>query len=220
MQKLLNKYNEECSVKSNHANIIWKAGVILNSIIYFINVVGLKKDNYIVLYFFIMIILFLISQLVFVIEIGKKLGVSKSSTFFISLQYMRNVYKEIEKFQKQWIVKYCKNNKINTISKVQIILQEIKNRKEKSEIKYLNPIIIGTLFLIIWEIAVERLTENIGFWDMLPIAVISVIVLSVAIGWISKEIIEDRKIFNQFERYSGNKRLEELLLEVALKCKK
>ena len=112
MQKLLNKYNEECSIKSNHANIIWKAGVILNSIIYFINAVGLKKGNYIVLYFFIMIILFLISQLVFVIEIGKKLGVSKSSRFFISLQYMRNVYKEIEKFQKQWIVKYCKNNKI------------------------------------------------------------------------------------------------------------
>ena len=122
--------------------------------------------------------------------------------------------------KKKKIFRTSKNNKINTISKVRIIIQEIKNRKEKSEIKYLNPIIIGTLFLIIWEIAVERLTENIGFWDMLPIAVISVIVLSVVIGWISKEIIEDRKIFNQFERYRGNKRLEELLLEVALKCKK
>ena len=84
----------------------------------------------------------------------------------------------------------------------------------------MNPIIIGTLFLTIWEITIEKLTVNIGFWNMLPIAVISIIGLSVGIGWISKEIIEDKKIFNQFQEYCGNQRLEELLIEVALKCKK
>lgn len=220
MQKLIDKYNAECAIKSTRANIIWKMGVILNSIIYCINVIGLKRNNYILLYFIIMIILFIVSQIVFVVDIGKKIGVRRSSKFFISLKYIRSVYKKIEEFQNQWIIKYCKYNKINTINKIQIIFQEIKSKREKSEVKYLNPIIIGTLFLTIWEITIEKLTVNIGFWNMLPIAVISIIGLSVGIGWLSKEIIEDKKIFDQFEKYCGNQRLEELLIEVALKCKK
>lgn len=63
----------------------------------------------------------------------------------------------------------------------------------------MNPIIIGTLFLTIWEITIEKLTVNIGFGNMLPIAVISIIGLSVGIGWISKEIIEDKKYSISFK---------------------
>ena len=55
---------------------------------------------------------------------------------------------------------------------------------------------------------------------MLPIAVVSAIGLSIIIGWISKEFIEDRKLFNQYDAYCSKQRLEELLIEVALKCKK
>ena len=98
MRKLLNKYNTECAIKSNFANIIWKVGIILNSIIYCINIIHLKKSNYILLYFFIMIVLFFFSQLVFVVEIGKKIKVSKLSKYFISLKYMRSVYKKIDEF--------------------------------------------------------------------------------------------------------------------------
>ena len=72
MQKLIDKYNAECAIKSTRANIIWKMGIILNSIIYCINVIGLKRNNYILLYFSIMIILFVVSQIVFVVDIGKK----------------------------------------------------------------------------------------------------------------------------------------------------
>ena len=32
MQKLIDKYNAECAIKSTCANIIWKMGIILNSI--------------------------------------------------------------------------------------------------------------------------------------------------------------------------------------------
>lgn len=138
MQKLIDKYNTECSIKSTHANIIWKIGIILNSIIYCINVIGLKRNNYILLYFIIMIILFGVSQIVFVVDIGKRMGVSRSSKFFISLKYIRSVYKKIEEFQNQWIIKYCKYNKINTISKVQIIYQEIKRLRVKEKRVKLN----------------------------------------------------------------------------------
>lgn len=45
---------------------------------------------------------------------------------------------------------------------------------EKNKIKYINPIIIGTLSLIIWEIAINNLTDSIGFGNILPIAAVSV----------------------------------------------
>ncbi|HCQ55943.1 MAG TPA: hypothetical protein DIU30_06360 [Clostridiales bacterium] len=57
-------------------------------------------------------------------------------------------------------------------------------------------------------------------YDSNPISIVLTIGLSIGIGWITKEIVEDKKTFNQFERYFGYKRLEELLVYSALKCKK
>lgn len=217
MQKLINKYNNECAIKSKYASYIWKVGIVLNTIIYFINTIGLKKNYYFMIFLLIMIGLFFISQLIFIIEIGKKIGMEKNN---ISLKYIKDVYKKIDEFQNKWILKYCKKNKINTVGKVELLIQEIKCKREKNKIKYINPIIIGTLSLTIWEIAINNLTDNIGFYNMLPISIVSAIGLSIVIGWISKEIIEDRKLFNQYDGYCSKKRLEELLIEVALKCKK
>ena len=217
MKKLINKYNKECAIKSKYASCVWKIGTIINIIIYFINTIGLKKNYYFIFFLFTMIMLFIISQLLFVLEIGKKIGIKNNN---ISLEYTRNVYKKIDEFQNKWIRKYCKNNKINTVNKVELLIQEIENKREKNKIKYINPIIIGTLSITIWEIAIKNITDNIGFWNMLPIAVVSVLGISFTIGWISKEINEDRKIFNQFDAYCNKQRLEELLIEVALKCKK
>ena len=217
MEKLINKYNKECAIKSKYASFVWKVGIIINIIIYFINTIVLKKNNYFIMFLFTMTVLFIISQLIFVIEIGKKIGIKNNK---ISLKYIRNVYKKTDEFQNKWILKYCNNNKINTVNKVELLIQEIKSKREKNKIKFINPIIIGTLSLTIWEISVKNITDSIGFLNMLPIAFVSVIGISFVIGWISKEINEDGKIFNQFDVYCSKQRLEELLMEVALKCKK
>ena len=77
MQKLINKYNKECAIKSKYASIIWKVGIVLNIIMYFINAIGLKKSYYFIIFLFIMMVLFFISQLIFIFEIGKKIGIKK-----------------------------------------------------------------------------------------------------------------------------------------------
>ena len=49
------------------------------------------------------------------------------------------------------------------------MIQEIRLKRGKNTIKYINPIIIGTLSITIWEIALQKATEKIGYWNMIPI---------------------------------------------------
>ena len=99
-------------------------------------------------------------------------------------------------------------------------MQEIKAENDRTTIKYINPIIIGTLSLSIWEIAVQKIVNNTGFWGMLPIAFALVLIISISIGWIKKSFLEDKENFNIFETFSNKTRLEELILYKILKCKK
>ena len=63
-------------------------------------------------------------------------------------------------------------------------MQELKSEKDRTTIKYINPIILGTLSLTIWEIAIQKVVEKIGFINMLPLAFVSIIGISLIIGWI------------------------------------
>jgi len=220
MQKILNEFNSNCGIKSNLANFIWKGGIIIDSVIYCICTLYLKKSSYIPLYFIIMIILFIISHTIFIMKASKEIGEKFYLKQLFNIKRIGVIYNKIDQYQKDWITKYCKKNKLNVINKLEIMIQEIRLKRGKNTIKYINPIIIGTLSITIWEIALQKATEKIGFWNMIPISIVLTIGLSIGIGWITKEIVEDKKTFNQFERYFGYKRLEELLVYSALKCKK
>lgn len=220
MQKILNEFNSNCGIKSSLANLIWKGGIIIDSVIYCICTIYLKKSSYIPLYFIIMIILFIISHTIFIMKAAKEIGEKFYFKQLFNIKRIGIIYSKIDRYQKDWITKYCKKNKLNVINKLEIIIQEIRLKREKNTIKYINPIIIGTMCITIWEIALQKATEKIGFWNIIPIAIILTIGLSIGIGWITKEIIENKKIFNQFERYFGYERLEELLVYSVLKCKK
>ena len=63
------------------------------------------------------------------------------------------------------------------------LLQE-KNEKERTTVKYINPIILGTLSLTIWEISIQKIVDKIGFINMLPLALVLIIGTSLIIGWI------------------------------------
>lgn len=63
-------------------------------------------------------------------------------------------------------------------------MQELKNEKEGTTIKYIRPIILGTLSLTIWEVAVQKIVEKIGFINMLSFALVSIIGTSLIVGWI------------------------------------
>ena len=221
MKKLLQEYEEIGAIKSKLANLIWKCGIIICSIMYCINVLYSKQRNYSILcYLVLIIILFVISVIIFIRKAAKKLNIECRLRNTFSLKYIRKIYREIERYQQKWITDYCNKNKINNFNKLNVLREEIKNEREKSSIKYINPIIIGTLSLTIWEIALQKVVDKIGFWNMLPVALVMALGTSVLIGWITKILLEDQDVFIEFEKFSNKKRLEELILYRVLKSKK
>lgn len=99
-------------------------------------------------------------------------------------------------------------------------MQELKSEKDRTTIKYINPIILGTLSLTIWEIAIQKVVEKIGFINMLPLAFVSIIGISLIIGWVKKQFLEDKDLIRGFETFSSKERLTELILYRILKSKK
>lgn len=99
-------------------------------------------------------------------------------------------------------------------------MQELRSEKDRTTIKYINPIILGTLSLTIWEIAIQKVVEKIGFINMLPLAFVSIIGISLIIGWVKKQFWEDKDLIRGFETFSSKERLTELILYRILKSKK
>ena len=220
MEKIIREFKENAAIKSKLASIVWKLGIILDSVTYFIYVIYFKKNLYIFLYFIIIILLFFISNCIFIKNASKKLNIKTNIIKYFDIQYIRFIYEKIDQYQKDWITKYCKRNKLNCIEKLNIVRQEIRNEKESKTIKYINPLIIGTLLISVWEVTIERIMDKVGFWNMLSLAIVLIIGLSVFIGWIKKIFTEDKEFFVQYEKFSNISRLEELLLYRILKCKK
>lgn len=221
MKKLLENYKENGAVKSKLANFIWKAGIIISSIFYCIDVLYYKNENNnVLIYLFAIILLFIVSGIIFIIKVSKKVEFKFNYRKIYSIKQLKSFFQAIHEYQKKWITNYWNRNKLNSINKLNIILQEIKAEKDRTTIKYINPIIIGTLSLSIWEIAVQKIVNNTGFWGMLPIAFALILIISISIGWIKKSFLEDKENFNFFETFSSKTRLEELILYKILKCKK
>lgn len=221
MRNLLEEYKNDGAVNSRLANFIWKAGIIISSIFYCMDVLYYKNENNkLLIYFFAIIVLFISSGITFIIKASKKIEFNFNYKKIYSIKQLKSLFQAIHEYQKKWFVNYCNRNKLNSINKLNIILQEIKAENDRTTIKYINPIIIGTLSLSIWEIAVQKIVNNTGFWGMLPIAFALVLIISISIGWIKKSFLEDKENFNIFETFSNKTRLEELILYKILKCKK
>ena len=66
----------------------------------------------------------------------------------------------------------------------------------------------------------EKVSQQIGFANMIILSIVIAILISVVIGVVRKEFLENKKTFFEFDRFASNKRLEDLLLYEILKCKK
>lgn len=219
MEKLLQKYKEDCAISSKSASLIWKIGIIIISIIYI--KLSYEGKNYIemfALFLVCILILYILCLLIF-----------KRKAFNIIYSDRKNkndckkikmLYKEIDKYQKNWITNYCKKNKINEISKLEILRSCLCEERKLKAISYINPIIIGSLTFTIWEIGLQKLSDKIGYINMIFVAIAVAVILSVILGILKKEFIENKKMFLEFDKFASNKRLEDLLLYEILKCKK
>ena len=98
--------------------------------------------------------------------------------------------------------------------------KDIRNYGILKAISYINPIIIGSLTFTIWEIGLQKLSDKIGYINMIFVAIVVAVILSVILGILKREFIENREMFLEFDKFASNKRLEDLLLYEILKSKK
>lgn len=219
MEKLLQKYKDECAISSKLASIIWKIGIIILSIVYIKLSYG--NQNYFKMFVWLLIgilILYLLCLFIFKRKAFNKIYSGKGNKN--NCKKLKILYLEIDKYQKNWMTNYCKKNKLNEISKLEILRSSLCEERKIKTINYINPIIIGTLTFTIWKIGLQKLSDKIGYINMIFIAIVVAVILSVIIGIMKKEFIEDKEMFFEFDKFESNKRLEDLLLYEILKCKK
>lgn len=219
MEKLLQKYKDECAISSKLASIIWKIGIIILSIVYIKLSYG--NQNYFKMFVWLLIgilILYLLCLFFFKRKAFNKIYSGKGNKN--NCKKLKILYLEIDKYQKNWMTNYCKKNKLNEISKLEILRSSLCEERKIKTINYINPIIIGTLTFTIWKIGLQKLSDKIGYINMIFIAIVVAVILSVIIGIMKKEFIEDKEMFFEFDKFESNKRLEDLLLYEILKCKK
>lgn len=219
MEKLLQKYKDECAISSKLASIIWKIGIIILSIVYIKLSYG--NQNYFKMFVWLLIgilILYLLCLFFFKRKAFNKIYSGKGNKN--NCKKLKILYLEIDKYQKNWMTNYCKKNKLNEISKLEILRSSLCEERKIKTINYINPIIIGTLTFTIWEIGLQKLSDKIGYINMIFIAIVVAVILSVIIGIMKEEFIEDKEMFFEFDKFESNKRLEDLLLYEILKCKK
>ncbi len=219
MEKLLQKYKDECAISSKLASIIWKIGIIILSIVYIKLSYG--NQNYFKMFVWLLIgilILYLLCLFIFKRKAFNKIYSGKGNKN--NCKKLKILYLEIDKYQKNWMTNYCKKNKLNEISKLEILRSSLCEERKIKTISYINPIIIGSLTFTIWEIGLQKLSDKIGYINMIFIAIVAAVILSVIIGIMKKEFIENKEMFLEFDKFASNKRLEDLLLYEILKCKK
>ncbi len=219
MEKLLQKYKDECAISSKLASIIWKIGIIILSIVYIKLSYG--NQNYFKMFVWLLIgilILYLLCLFIFKRKAFNKIYSGKGNKN--NCKKLKILYLEIDKYQKNWMTNYCKKNKLNEISKLEILRSSLCEERKIKTISYINPIIIGSLTFTIWEIGLQKLSDKIGYINMIFIAIVVAVILSVIIGIMKKEFIENKEMFLEFDKFASNKRLEDLLLYEILKCKK
>jgi len=220
MEKLICRYKEECDLSSKLASRIWKIGQIIIISIFVINCANTKEfvTNFFITTFA-LCVLYFICSCIETVSIAKKMRLKYNiKEIILKKKIRKKIYQEFDKFQKGWITNFCDKNKINNIEKLKIVREELDKRV--IIIKYIDPIIIGTLLLTMWDLILKKISEELGVGYTILIGIFLIIVISIIIGWIKKEWREQKEFINLFNRYSGNERLKELLLYRILKSNK
>ena len=220
MEKLIEKYKKECDILSKLARRLWKSGqlfIIIGCLYY-----GFKTLNYIIAFILPIIlgcVLYKICECIELMDIIKKLRLKyKFKEVLFNSKIRDEVYKSYDAFQKSWITNYCKRNKLNNIEKLKLLIEELDKRD--TSVKYINPVIIGALSIVIWEAIIQELVSAVGLIYTIVIAMFLVIIISILTGWWNKEWKENKKFFKTFDAFSGNERLQKLVVDRIIKVKK
>ena len=221
MEKLIYQYNKECNLTSKLANRLWKIGQVI--IILIFSIFYMVYREFFIGFFISIIsimILYFICTYIEIIKICNKLRIDLEKKNILKSVYRKKLYEKFDVFQKKWITDYCKRNKIDKIQKLKLLRDELEKKKDNSIIKYIDPIIIGTLLLSVWEALVQKASEKCGTINAIVICTILAVILSIVIGWFRKEWQEQKEFMSLFNKFSGYNRLSFLLLYRILKVNK
>lgn len=220
MEKLIEKYKEECDILSKTASRLWKNGqfiIVIGCLTY-----GFETLNYIMAFILPIIfgcVFYKICECIELMDIIKKLKLKyKFKEVLFNSKVRNEVYKSYDAFQKGWITNYCKRNKFNNIEKLKILREELD--KSNTSVKYINPVIIGALSIVIWEVIIQELLSSVGLIYTIVSATFLVIIISILTGWWNKEWKENKEFFKTFDVFSGKERLQKLLFYRILKLGK
>ncbi|MBR6253000.1 MAG: hypothetical protein IKR04_04085 [Clostridia bacterium] len=219
MERLLKYYFKECDFNSDFILKINKIGEILLLALLF--VMTYLKDITIIKIIILLLLLLLLDWICRIIEAFlMTIKLNKKCKFkeLMSCSTRRRVIADFDKFQKGWISNYLRKNKLDRLEKIKIIVAELD--KKESKFRYLDPVIIGTLLLKLWELILNKIDVQIGLWGCIIISAILAVIISVIIGVFRKEYKDHMRIKKYFTFFSGKERLRQLLFEASLKCKK
>lgn len=214
MDKLINTYLDKYEKLFKISNITWNAGVIIASIVFCLKFCSISNLinwlNAVFLFALIITALNAICLFIYKIELMRYYK-DKINLKNLNKKEIICYENKLDKEQKDFITNYVRKNKISKVGKLQIVINELHEKinsvgYNKSQELFIIPAILSFAMSMI------QYDEKIGFAVYLLQSIFCVVFAIV----VTKGFNEICHMAN-FKRYTGLKRLKELLVNVSLK---
>lgn len=225
MNDLIKKYNSECEIVSKLSDKIWKysqIGIYFFTVFIFYYFMFQKKYLLAFILSFGFSILF--SCVIFYVCMHINDFVIARNLNFVNIARKNNInrdtlYKKLDLYQKNWIIDYCKSNNIDSIDKIKILREELKEKIQKTnkKVKLIDyPTIISS---IISNFIFTGFTSTYSYFNLLLFTIIALTYVYL-LKFSIKQFQDFSNNESYFNKYLGYDRLSELLLYCILKSNK
>lgn len=221
MEEILEEYKKECALKSKLASLVWKLWMITSLITYFYSAFhGYNTWLVAAGILLLTILIFMVEQIIFLRYVSKKLEINYSFRDGFDLKKMKKIYSKIESFQKNWITNFCKKKKIDTFNKLNLILTELKIKKEKATTKYVEWGLVSSIVLSLLQNWINDASDEMNLINKLVMGLIVAVIISFLVNFLKNNTKKFKKFFLEPDLYSNIERLEELIFYKIMKSKK
>ena len=124
------------------------------------------------------ILIFMIEQIIFLRYVSKKLEINYSIRDGFDFKKMKKICSKIELFQKNWITNFCKKKKIDTFNKLNLILTELKIRKEKATTKYMEWELVTSIVLSLLQNWINDASNEMNLINKLVMGLVIAVIIS------------------------------------------
>lgn len=141
------------------------------------------------------ILIFMIEQIIFLRYVSKKLEINYSIRDGFDVKKMKKICSKIESFQKNWITNFCKKKKIDTFNKLNLILTELKIRKEKATTKYMEWELVSSIVLSLLQNWINDTSNEMNLINKLVMGLIIAVIISFFISFFKNNTNKFKNFF-------------------------